>query len=159
MVKRKYKFKWSYVKNGKRHLTRKAKRTLSRKLKKYYELVEESNFRLFKYSVKLIYESGRGTNHDQITECTLYVIDDKEPSDKQIKNYVIDHLEKMADELDDDFILNIPYQKCVVGLIDSSPTEQQIKKRWFENVKYSHNLGDGERRPDKKTRQSIMRLK
>ena len=145
---RKTNFLWKH-KDG--HLTVKAKKWLNEKLTNYW--VIEKRRRLeriilakpkeelllntkFIYSVKMKYNSDRGRNFDFMTEITLIIIADKEPSDEALQDILFRELEE--DDLNY-FMLNIPFTSIDFGLISEEPTNNYAEII-LNKVKYSHTL-------------------
>jgi hypothetical protein len=151
---------WKY-KSGKKKgkLRPSAKKYLSIRLRSYWkrkkEIIREEKgiripekkvrfpkLKLYEYQVKLIYDSPRGVNHDNLVECRMFIVSFKEPEKEFIRLKVLDNLEKIARELEDEFILTIPYTDADIGLVDVIEVEGYFEGDfWFENVDYSHILG------------------
>lgn len=87
----------------------------------------------FVYNVKMIYASQRDKGHNVIVELTLHYFASRVPLDDEIKNYVLSHL----DEIDDNFVLNVPWSDIVIGLVSIN---ERSGYSYIETTEYDHAL-------------------
>lgn len=148
----KHLFRWYYYRKGKRHLTKKAKLYLgslarARKIEKEAKAqhrkdvreLKKNNLKTYTYHIKLIYKSWM-SGKDNILEFMLEITSQKEPSESQVNGFISRHMISLANELGDDFITQIPYNKSVVGLSSVKLSNSNYESFRFRNVRYSHHL-------------------
>lgn len=154
MSKRKTNFKWSYKRAGKRVLTKRAKQYLSEKaiatgkrkriIKAQMQEAPAPKYKEFVYNVKMSYKSERDgqrdKTHDFATEFKFSWFSDKEPSKKEIQNWLLEHIDKVADNSRiPETIFQIPFNNVEVGLVNIKEA-LDIAEPIFTAIKYSNKI-------------------
>lgn len=133
---------WNYKTGAKaRHLRTKAKEYLSYKLTMYWEqkrFEKEFKNKEFTYHIKLSYKSDRDKAHDFMTEFTLTIIKSEEMPEEELKDFIVNHLEELADG--EDFLLGIPFNNVEIGLSNVEEIGYLPEQHHFTQTKFSHTL-------------------